>query len=104
MKKLGAALLLLTLLAPPTFAADTIKLGAFFDLSGRAANIGTPTKLVAEMVVEKLNAEGGINGRKLELIIADDQADPAKAASIAKKFIHKDNVVAIIGPTLTDTG
>ena len=104
MKKLGAALLLLTLLAPPTFAADTIKLGAFFDLSGRAANIGTPTKLVAEMVVEKLNSEGGINGRKLELIIADDQADPAKAASIAKKFIHKDNVVAIIGPTLTDTG
>ena len=104
MKKLVAALIFLMLLAPCAFAADTIKLGAFFDLSGRAANIGTPTKLVAEMVVEKLNAEGGINGRKLELVIADTEADPAKSASIAKKFIHKDEVVAIIGPTLTDTG
>jgi branched-chain amino acid transport system substrate-binding protein len=104
MKKLLAVLIFLTLLAPAAYAADTIKLGAFFDLSGRAAFIGTPTKLVAEMVVEKLNAEGGINGRKFELIIADTEANPAKTASIAKKFIYKDNVVAIIGPTLTDTG
>ncbi|TKB26339.1 ABC transporter substrate-binding protein [Desulfopila sp. IMCC35006] len=104
MKKLLAALTLLTLFVPAAYAADTIKLGAFFDLSGRAAFIGTPTKLVAEMVVEKINNEGGINGRKLELILADTEANPAKAASIAKKFIHKDKVVAIIGPTLTDTG
>jgi len=85
-------------------AADTIKLGAFFDLSGRAAFIGTPTKLVAEMVVDKINSEGGINGKMLELEIADTEADPAKTASIAKKYIYKDKVVAIIGPTLTDTG
>ena len=86
------------------YAADTIKLGAFFDLSGRAAFIGTPTKLVAEMAVEKINAEGGINGQQIELILADTEANPAKTASIAKKFIYKDSVVAIIGPTLTDTG
>lgn len=104
MKKILAALTLLTLLAPAAYASDTIKLGAFFDLSGRAAFIGTPTKLVAEMVVEKINGEGGINGKKIELIIADTEANPAKTASIAKKFIHKDGVVAIIGPTLTDTG
>ncbi len=104
MKKVLAALIFLALLAPAAYASDTIKLGAFFDLSGRAAFIGTPTKLVAEMVVEKINSEGGINGQKLELIIADTEANPAKTASIAKKFIYKDNVVAIIGPTLTDTG
>jgi branched-chain amino acid transport system substrate-binding protein len=104
MKKILAALTIITLLAPAIYAAETIKLGAFFDLSGRAAFIGTPTKLVAEMAVEKINAEGGINGQMLELIIADTEANPAKSASIAKKFIHKDDVVAIIGPTLTDTG
>ena len=104
MKKLLTALIVLTFLTPAAYAADTIKLGAFFDLSGRAAFIGTPTKLVAEMVVEKINNEGGINGQKLALIIDDTEANPAKAASIAKKFIHKDGVVAIIGPTLTDTG
>lgn len=104
MKKILAALILTILLTLPAFAAETIKLGAFFDLSGRAAFIGTPTKLVAEMVVEKINSEGGINGQQLELIIADTEANPAKTASIAKKFIYKDGVVAIIGPTLTDTG
>ncbi|MGD9848252.1 MAG: ABC transporter substrate-binding protein [Desulfuromonas sp.] len=104
MKKTIVTALALVLLALPAVAQETIKLGAFFDLSGRAAFIGTPTKLVAEMVVDKINAEGGINGRKLELIIGDTEANPAKAASLAKKFIHKDKVVAIIGPTMTDTG
>ncbi|PLX79754.1 MAG: ABC transporter substrate-binding protein [Desulfuromonas sp.] len=104
MRKMFVTLLCLLLSAAPALAADTIKLGAFFDLSGRAAFIGTPTKLVAEMVVDKINAEGGINGKMLELEVGDTQANPAKAASIAKKFIYKDKVAAIIGPTLTDTG
>lgn len=104
MRKILGFLSCLMLLASPALAGDTIKLGGFFDLSGRASFIGTPSKLVAEMLVEKINAEGGIGGKKIELIIADTEGDPAKAANIATKFIHKDNVVAIIGPTLTDTG
>jgi len=104
MKNIFGLIVGFILIATVAPAADTIKLGAFFDLSGRAAFIGTPTKLVAEMAVAKINSEGGINGKKLELIIADTEADPAKTASIAKKFIYKDKVVAIIGPTLTDTG
>ncbi len=104
MKRLLAFLAVMLLVVPAAMAADTIKLGAFFDLSGRASFIGTPTKLVAEMVVAKINAEGGINGKQLELEIGDTEGNPAKAASIAKKFIYKDKVVAIIGPTLTDTG
>jgi len=84
--------------------AEPIKLGAFFDLTGVSSAIGTPTKLVAEMVTKKINDEGGINGRPLQLVIADDEADPTKAAIIAKKFIESDKVNAIIGPTRTDTG
>jgi len=83
---------------------EPIKIGAFFALSGPAAAIGTPTKLVAEMVTEKINKEGGINGRQIELVIGDTESDAAKAATIAKKFIHSDKVAAIIGPTRTDTG
>jgi branched-chain amino acid transport system substrate-binding protein len=83
---------------------EPIKIGAFFALSGPAAAIGTPTKLVAEMVTEKINKEGGIDGRKIELVIGDTESDAAKAATIAKKFIHSDKVAAIIGPTRTDTG
>ena len=104
MRRICCFLTCLLLLASPALAADTIKIGAFFDLSGRASFIGTPTKLVAEMVVDKINAEGGIDGKMLELIIADTEGKPANAANIAKKFIYKDKVAVIIGPTLTDTG
>jgi branched-chain amino acid transport system substrate-binding protein len=85
-------------------AEDAIKIGAFFDLSGPASFIGTPTKLVATMAVDKINKEGGVNGRPIELIIGDTEGDPAKAVNIAKKFIYKDKVAAIIGPTRTGTG
>ena len=87
-----------------TQAAEPIKLGAFFALSGPAAHIGTPTKLVADMVVDQINKGGGINGRPIELIIGDTESDPAKAATIAKKFIFTDKVAAIIGPTSTAEG
>jgi branched-chain amino acid transport system substrate-binding protein len=90
--------------APGAFAEEPVKIGAYFALSGPAANIGTPTKLVAQMVVEKINKEGGINGRPIELIIGDTESDPAKAAVIAKKFIFNDKVAAIVGPTSTGEG
>jgi branched-chain amino acid transport system substrate-binding protein len=96
--------LVMMLAGAGTAAEKPIKLGAFFDLSGPAAFIGTPTKLVAEMAVDKINKAGGISGRPLELIIGDTGGDPAKAVNIAKKFIYKDKVAAIIGPTRTGTG
>ncbi len=92
------------LLAAPAGAAEPIKLGGFFALSGPAANIGVPTKLVAQMVTDKINKEGGINGRPLQLVIGDTESDPGKAAVIAKKFIFSDKVAAIIGPTSTGEG
>jgi branched-chain amino acid transport system substrate-binding protein len=98
---------LVMLVAGGVQAADQkqpIKIGAMFALSGPAAHIGTPTKLVAEMVVAQINKAGGINGQPLELIIGDTESDPAKAATIAKKFIHSDKVAAIIGPTTTGSG
>ncbi|MBW1980769.1 MAG: ABC transporter substrate-binding protein [Deltaproteobacteria bacterium] len=85
-------------------AAEPIKIGAFFDLSGTAAFIGTPTKLVAQMVVDKINKEGGVNGRPLQLLIGDTEGDPTKALMVAKRLVEMENVVALIGPTRTGTG
>ncbi|MFZ0613332.1 MAG: ABC transporter substrate-binding protein [Desulfobacterales bacterium] len=99
-----AVAFMLALAGSGTAAQETVKIGAFFDLSGPAAFIGTPTKLVAEMAVDKINKEGGINGKPIELVIGDTEGDPAKAVNIAKKFIYKDKVAAIIGPTRTGTG
>ena len=85
-------------------AAEPIKIGAFYSLSGPAAAIGTPTKLVTQMVVEKINKEGGINGRPIELLLGDTESDPTKAVMVIKKFINVDKVAAIIGPDRTDLG
>jgi branched-chain amino acid transport system substrate-binding protein len=101
------AVALVVLMIGAVQAADPkepIKIGAFFALSGPNAPIGTPTKLVAEMVVDQINKAGGINGRPIALIIGDTESDPAKAATIAKKFIFADKVAAIIGPTSTGEG
>ena len=108
MRKIGrlvvAVVAVMLMIGGSADAADTIKIGAFFDLSGPAAFIGTPTKLVADMVVDKINGEGGVNGKPIELVVGDTEGDPAKAVNIAKKFIYKDKVAAIIGPTRTGTG
>lgn len=101
---LTVSIMVLCLLPLGAAVAEPVKIGAFFALSGPASAIGTPTKLVAEMVVDKINKEGGINGNPIELVIGDTESDPAKAAGIAKKFIHSDKVVAVIGPTTTGTG
>ncbi len=85
-------------------AEPPIKIGAFYSLSGPAAAIGTPTKLVTELVVKKINKEGGINGRQIELVVGDTESDPTKAVMVAKKFINVDKVAAIIGPDRTDLG
>ncbi len=104
MKRILATLGIMAFCAGTALAAEPIKIGAFFDLSGPAANIGIPTKLVAEMVVDKLNKSGGVNGQPLQLVIGDTEGDPAKATTIAKKFIYQDKVAAIVGPTRTGTG
>jgi branched-chain amino acid transport system substrate-binding protein len=106
MKKLGifSLLGLLVLCWSSAFAAEPIKIGAFYSLSGPAAAIGTPTKLVTQMVVEKINKEGGINGRPIELVLGDTESDPTKAVMVIKKFINVDKVAAIIGPDRTDLG
>ncbi len=85
-------------------AQEPIKLGAFFALSGPASSIGEPTRLVAQMVVDKINKEGGIAGKKLQLETGDTQSDPTKALIEAKRLVEEGKVVALIGPTRTDEG
>lgn len=103
MKRLLLALLLLVL-ALPAQAADPVKLGAFFALSGPAAPIGTPTKLVAEMAVDQLNKRGGVLGREVELVTGDTEGEATRAVMVLKKFLALQKVDAVIGPTRTGTG
>ena len=75
-------------------AAQSIKIGLMAPLTGPAAADGLSAKQSCEMLVEQVNAAGGINGRKIELIVYDDQFDSKQAVTVAQKMIEGDKVVA----------
>ncbi len=77
------------------------KIGALFSTTGSQSNLGVPEENTVEMLVEKINADGGINGHPLEVIIYNDETDSTKCATLANKLIEQDQVLAIIGPTGT---
>ena len=80
-------------------AAEPIKVGAILAVTGPAAFLGAPEQKTLQMLVDEINAKGGINGQQVELIIKDSKASPEKAVSFAKQLIEEENVFAIIGPS-----
>jgi len=99
--KIIFALLITVLMAGSVIAADPIKIGALFSVSGPAAFLGEPERNTAQMLVNEINKAGGIKGRQLELIVIDTQGDATKAVQGVNKLIKDDKVVAIIGPSTT---
>ncbi len=81
--------------------ANTIKIGAIVAATGPASFLGDPELKTLQHYVEKINANGGINGDKIELIHYDTGANPKKAVTFVKRLINQDKVVAIIGPSTT---
>jgi len=89
-----------TVMAKSSFSGnEPYKVGAIFSVTGVASFLGEPEKKTAEMIRDNINAQGGIKGHKLELIISDDESDSTKAILAAKRLISKDEVSVIIGPT-----
>jgi branched-chain amino acid transport system substrate-binding protein len=110
--QLGLAAPALALLPRPLYAADTIKIGAPYPLTGGAASAGTAVKQAIEVAVDIINnphpelpnlplaaAAGlpGLGGRKVEVIFADHQGNPATAQSETLRLITQDKVTAMVG-------
>ena len=84
-----AAALLSLGLAAPLHAADTIKIGIAGAHSGDLASYGVPSLNAAKVVVAKANAQGGVLGKQIELVIGDDQCKPELATNVATKGPQK---------------
>lgn len=95
----AAAFLVTSALIAPVMAEGTVKVGAVLSLSGAAASFGIPERAIITTMAEGINAKGGINGHKLEVIFHDDRTDPTEAVRGASKLLRQDGVVAIIGST-----
>jgi branched-chain amino acid transport system substrate-binding protein len=82
-------------------AQAPIRIGAFLSVTGPAAFLGDPEQKTLELYVERLNAAGGVLGRKLELVAYDSGGDAEKARTFAKRLIEQDRVDVIVGGSTT---
>jgi branched-chain amino acid transport system substrate-binding protein len=80
-----------------TTGGDTIKVGVYGDTTGATSSFGQSTKNGIQLAFDEINAAGGVNGKKLEMIFEDDQGTPEKAKTVISKLINQDKVVAVLG-------
>ena len=102
MLKTIPALLIGATLSSTALAAD-IKLGVAEALTGPAAKYGVAIKNGFTLASEEINAKGGVNGDKLALVIEDEQGKKEEAINVFKKLIFQDKVLAVFGPTLSNS-
>ena len=92
----GLAIAAMALLLPVYAQSAGIKIGLMCPLTGKWASEGRDMKNIVELLVEKTNAAGGVNGNSIELAVEDDAGDPRTAALAAQKLASA-GVVAVIG-------
>lgn len=94
--KLAAIAIVGAAIACPSAQADDIRIGVIAGFSGPGTSYGIGIRQGAEMAVKEINAEGGINGKKLELVVVDDGSNPGQSVTAMQRLIN-DKVDLIVG-------
>src|SRR6478735_3027447 len=95
--KITSLLLPALALATALVAAEPIKIGEFACLTGKDATFGQSQHKGIQLALEEINAAGGVLGSPVELITEDNQSKPGESATVAKKLLSRDKVVALLG-------
>jgi branched-chain amino acid transport system substrate-binding protein len=82
--------------------SETIKIGVLLSETGPVAAQGEVHRRGVELVLDRVNEEGGVNGKKVEAVFADDESSPDRAVELARD-LASDDVVAIVGPSFATT-
>jgi len=98
-----AAIGLCAVLGAGLQASAQIKIGAVLSVTGPASFLGDPEKRTLEIYVDEINAKGGVNGEKLQLIVYDDAGNANNARTFATRLVEEDKVVAMVGGSTTGT-
>lgn len=77
--------------------SETIKVGALFNVTGGQASLDGPSLAGFQLAAEEINADGGINGKQIEVVSVDAKSDPSTATNGAQELIEVEKVVAIAG-------
>src|ERR1700692_1064645 len=81
----------------PAFAHETVKLGLVAAMSGQSAKSGEAIVRGLSLAIDEINAKGGIRGQKLELVVRDDESNPAKGVVAARELVQREKVAAFFG-------
>ncbi len=79
----------------------TIKIGGNLEMTGTGASYGKSAQNAIKIAFEKINSKGGVLGKKLELVVADNKSEAAEATNAMQKLNSQDKVVAVIGPNIS---
>jgi branched-chain amino acid transport system substrate-binding protein len=83
--------------AAPVLAADTVKLGVVAAMSGQSAKSGEAIVRGLSIAIDEVNAAGGVLGKKVELLVRDDESNPAKGVLAARELVQREKVAALFG-------
>jgi len=103
LRKLAGAMLAAAMFAGPAAAQDTYNVGLTGALTGPPASTYAQAVEALRIYIDGVNAAGGVNGKKINLILQDDSAEPGKATANAKKLITQDNVLLMLNASLSST-
>jgi branched-chain amino acid transport system substrate-binding protein len=78
-----------------------VVVGGIFSITGPASYLGEPERNTMQMMIDEINAKGGLKGQPVKAVIYDDETNVTKARLHAEKLVTKDNALAIIGPSIT---
>ena len=90
-------------LSAPALAQDAYVVGITAALTGPPASTYAPAIEALRIYIDRVNAAGGINGKKVNLVIQDDSAEPSKATANAKKLLTQDSVILMVDASLSST-
>jgi branched-chain amino acid transport system substrate-binding protein len=93
----SASLAMLLVVGSAAFAEETIKIGVFGPMTGGAAGYGQSEREAIDLVVEEVNAGGGVLGKKVQVLYGDDAGKPEQAVSIVSRFITADEILLVLG-------
>jgi branched-chain amino acid transport system substrate-binding protein len=86
-----------------SYQGKTIQLGAILSINGAGGVYGPSSQKGMDLAVEKINGSGGVNGAKLALDVKDDNSDKAQSAQVAQTLIQQGQMLALLGPTLSNS-
>lgn len=90
-------------LALPAAAQDAYVVGLTGALTGPPSSTYAPAVEALRIYIDRVNAGGGVNGKKIQLVLEDDGAQPSKAAANTKKLITQDKAVLVVNASLSST-